>query len=187
MLKRRQKAVPKKLKKKLDKLRPKATVFLPDMLAEVKAVAWRGATDDEIASTFGVSRSLFQKWKSFYPDFRQAIETGRTHADAEVVQALFQEAIGYEYEEQIAAGRAGTIKKVKRYARPNGDLIKFWLKNRQKEHWGDRLSLDAGNKGDDTTKPLGDNSKTNAELIAAIVGRIKPKSDDEYKPPVKRD
>lgn len=154
------------------------SVFLPGMLPQVRAIAWRGATDTEIAQTFGVSPTLLEKWKLQYPSFRDAIENGRTHADSMVVESLFKECVGYDYHEQMVAGRNATIKEIRRRARPNGDLIKFWLTNRQREYWSSRTSLDGGSSGDRSnggTKPI----ESRVDLINSILNLVQPKPDPE--------
>lgn len=153
-------------------------IFLPDMLPQVKAIAWRGLTDDEIAHTFGVDPELLAKWKSTYPSFREAIENGRTHADCQVVESLFKECVGYEYTEEVAAGKNGTIKSLRKRARPNGDLIKFWLKNRQREFWSERTSIDGGSSGErgGGVKPI--EMRSRSDIIDSILKLVQPKPDD---------
>lgn len=156
----------------------KATsLFLPDHLAQVRAIAWRGATDDEIAETFGIDPILIEKWKFNYPSFREAIENGRTHADAQVIESLFKECIGYDYEED-GLTRTGSIKRLKRRARPNGELIKFWLTNRQKDYWSSRQSIDGGSSNTRGGGTLPVKTETRTDIISAILDLVKPKNDN---------
>lgn len=151
-------------------------LFLPDYLPQVRAIAWRGATDDEIADTFGVDPGLLEKWKLNYPSFREAIENGRTHADAQVVESLFKECIGYDYEED-GLTRTGSIKRLKRRARPSADLIKFWLTNRQKEWWSQRQSVDGGSSNVRGGGVVPVKTETRADIISNILSLVKPKED----------
>lgn len=151
-------------------------VFLPDLLPQVRAIAWRGATDTEIAETFGISPVLIEKWKLTYPSFREAIEQGRTHADAQIVESMYKECIGYEYEED-ALTRTGSIKRLKKRARPNGDLIKFWLTNRQKDYWSARQSIDGGSSNTRGGGVLPVKTETRADIISNILSLVKPKED----------
>jgi hypothetical protein len=161
------------------KRRSLTSVFLPDMLSQVKQVAWLGLTDDEIAKQYGIDPDVFAGWKAHYPEFRATLEAARGVADSKVIQSLYKECIGYHFKEEVVAGRTGAVKEVKRFARPNGELIKFYLKNRQKERWAERHSIDGGSKADGSPIPLGGEKKeTNAELIASIVKLVAPKPDN---------
>lgn len=159
-----------------------SVVFLPDCLAQVKAIAWRGLSDDEIAEMFGVDKELFQIWKKTYPSFRTAIEEGRTHADSKVVEALYKRATGYDYEDQVV-GRSG-VRTLRRHAIPDVDAAKFWLKNRQKAHWSDRHSLDGGGRSGGGTNPI-EIQDTKTDLIRDILKLVQPKPDGETKPDLK--
>lgn len=153
------------------------TLFLPDHLAQVRAIAWRGATDEEIADTFGIDVGLIEKWKLTYPSFREAIENGRTHADAQVVESLFKECIGYDYEED-ALTRTGRVRSLKRRARPNGELIKFWLTNRQKDYWSSRQSIDGGSSNTRGGGVLPVKTETRSDIISSILALVSPKNDN---------
>ena len=58
-----------------------------------------GQTDSEIAEHFGVAPSTICAWKKKFPEFRKALKDGHQCPDRQVEQALFDRAIGYEYEE----------------------------------------------------------------------------------------
>lgn len=150
-----------------------STVFLPGCLAQVKAIAWRGFSDDEIAETFGCDKELFQNWKRAYPSFRKAIEEGRTHPDAKVVESLYKRATGYNYTDEVST-RNGTVT-LKRHAIPDVGAIEFWLTNRQAEYWSKRNSIDGGGKRGGGTKPV--EVEHRSDLIAEILALVEPKSD----------
>lgn len=157
-----------------------STIFLPDHLAQVKAIAWRGLSDDEIAANFGVDKDLFQKWKKHYPSFREAITKGRTHADMKVVESLYKRATGYDYTEE-GLTRDGDVVTLKRHAIPDIPGIKYWLNNRDKENWSERHSIDGGGTRGGGTKPVGVEVKSKADLIMSILDKIEPQNDNEKK------
>src|SRR6185437_1418583 len=61
----------------------------------VRKFALLGATNDKIAELIGVSHSTFEEWLVLYPELAFALNRGREHADAEVVDALFKRARGW--------------------------------------------------------------------------------------------
>ncbi len=159
-----------------------ATVFLPDFPEQVKAIAMRGVSDDEMAQQFGISEKLMQDWKRFYPDFAKAIDDGRTHADVRVVQALFHRAIGYSHPEVKLAQFEGEFtdeRIVDKHYPPDFGAIKYWLNNRQREHWKDRTEHAVGGSKDMPDIGVGVKDETKAELVSSILALITPQDDDE--------
>lgn len=172
---RRRIRVPKGVEE--SEVRDVGTIFLPDHLAQVKAVAWRGLSDDEIATTFGVDKDLFQKWKRTYPSFKQAIDSGRRYPSMDVERALYERATGYNYEEETVAGRTGRIVSIKRHAPPDVPAIKYWLGNRAKEEW--RATPGEGDDRGKLPAPGAPERKSRSDLISSIMNRILPQSDNE--------
>lgn len=155
-------------------------IFLPDHEQQVRMIAMRGATDDEIADTFGVSREMFQRWRKTYPSFEKAIDQGRSKVDADMVYALYRNGTGFTYEEETTAGKDGHVVKIKRYARPDTSAIKYWLENRQPENWATTTRLTGAKKGETNPNPLA--VETRNDIIASIVALIAPKPDGQTKP-----
>jgi hypothetical protein len=137
----------------------------------------RGLSDDEMADIFGLSPKLLKNWKRQYPDFKKAIEHGRTLADARVVRALFEKAIGYSHPNEHvhfdAEGVVSTYENIKHYP-PDTGAIKMWLTNRQKEHWADRSEQRHG-LADNALPGIRDESKK--ELMASILALVSAKPD----------
>lgn len=64
------------------------------MIQEAARMALQGATALEICNELGIERSTFYAWKHARPDFSDAIDRGRAHADTRVVESLYQRALG---------------------------------------------------------------------------------------------
>jgi hypothetical protein len=75
-----------------------------------------GATDAEVAAFLGIGLRTVADWKIAHTDFAEAMSTGKDKADAKVVGALYKNATGGNVTAQI-----------------------FWLKNRRKEDWRDKV------------------------------------------------
>lgn len=153
-------------------------LFLPDYEREIKAIAMRGLSDREIAGVFGISYALFKKWKKNYPSFKEAIEKGRTNADAEVVAALFKRATGnftVPTTEIIKYKDSYETLDLEKHYPPDVDAIKYWLNNRAREHWQQRSAVEASGPGG---KPI-EVTATRNDLIDAIVQLVDPKPDGE--------
>lgn len=162
--------------------RPTA-IFLPDHLQQVRMIAMKGATDDEIAETFGLSVGAITRWRKLYPSFAKALEAGRLKCDQDVVVSLFKQTQGYTYtEEQAVGGKNPEVLSVKKYARPDTSAIQYWLNNRQPELWRSARTTHVAGGARDTDVPLGVKVETRNELIDAIVGMITSKPDGNAKP-----
>src|SRR4051794_20120194 len=62
----------------------------------------KDATDKEMADFFGVAESTLNLWKAEKPEFSESLKSGKSSADAEVTDALFQRARGFRWTEQQA-------------------------------------------------------------------------------------
>jgi len=160
--------------------RVKPILFLPDYPDQVMAIAMQGLTDDEMAALFGISGDLLQSWKEYYPSFSEAIEKGRTLADGQVLQALYKNAVGYEYEtDEIVKTRSGAhVLTVRKKYLPETAAQKFWLENRQPENWGRKAHLTLGSKPGQPMA-LAVKAETKMEIINSILGMISPQPDPD--------
>ena len=68
-----------------------------------------GATDKELADFFDVVEDTINKWKKRYENFSVSIKRGKTIADSNVADKLYQRALGYSHpdvELKVQIGRA---------------------------------------------------------------------------------
>ena len=131
-----------------------------------------------MADMFDIHPRQISLWKKQYPTFRDAIEEGYTDADAAVLSAVYQSAIGYTHDEEKlfmwdgAVIRADTVKHYK----PDMNAAKLWLTNRQRKHWADRRETEVSGKADGV--PIGLRDETKLEVMSSILALIQPKDDD---------
>lgn len=108
----------------------------------VRKWARQGLTDEEICQKMGISHDTIYKYKKRYPEFAEALKESKKVADAKVEQALYKNATGFNYTEQVLAAN-GEIKEVERFAKPQTSAQKVWLKNRQPDIWEDKQKIEA--------------------------------------------
>ncbi|HOD08045.1 MAG TPA: transposase [Myxococcota bacterium] len=114
-----------------------------DRLETIRAWKRQGLTDKEIAANLGISRKALIDYKKLHSDLRDALKTGKSDADAQVVNALFRSACGYEYEEvetTVTKSKDGSepiprIRKIKKHVLPNVTAQIFYLCNRIGKDW----------------------------------------------------
>lgn len=122
---------------------------IKDSLATISTMVELGRTDKEIAEAIGVGYSTYRRYKSNDPEVKAIISEGKEKKNQEVEKALFDNATGYHYyeevvtkvknevviEDKIVVKEDVKISKVKKYAKPLLDAQKYWLENKDKMHW----------------------------------------------------
>lgn len=140
-----QKGKPKKKAKRLPVGRP--SVY--DAIYEEKAynLALLGATEIEIAKIFGITKTTLTRWKREHGELSASINRGRDAADANVANRLYQRAMGFEHDDEeikvvsLGNGEGSQIERVKvrKVYPPDTAAAIFWLKNRQRGKWRDKV------------------------------------------------
>ncbi len=105
-----------------------------------------GATDKDLAEFFEVDEATINRWKE-KEIFCESIKRGKDIADANVADRLYQRAMGYEHNDvelkvvSLGAKMGSKVQEipVRKYYPPETIAAIFWLKNRQKAKWRDKI------------------------------------------------
>lgn len=141
-----------------DVVKPHQSKWREDYIRQVFFMSLLGATDVQIAQTFGVGVSTLEGWKRTKPEFLESMKKGKIQADAKVVHSLYLAAIGYSHPDQVVLsnkikkfdekGRVISeytepliVKTIKSYP-PNVNAAIKWLQARQPDVWGKKLKLE---------------------------------------------
>ena len=125
------------------------------------SLALKGATDQELAEAFGVSKRTILRWKNEHPSFAEAYQRGKDVADAKVKKALYQRAIGYEVIEKESTvdvdpktgeSKPVRVKTITKQIAPDTMAIMYWLNNRSKGEFAQRQEVTLG--GEVKTSPM---------------------------------
>ena len=111
-----------------------------DKLILLEGWARSGLTDEQIAKNIGINRTTLYDWKKKEVNIADALKKGKEVIDFEVENALLKRALGYEYEEETYENGILT-KKVKKQVAPDTTAQIFWLKNRKKEQWREKVEV----------------------------------------------
>lgn len=100
-----------------------------------------GATDEQLADFFEVCEDTIYEWKGVYPKFSEALKKGKIQADAEVAEALYHRAKGYEHSEDKIFCADGVVTRVEitKHYPPDTAAAFIWLKNRA--GWKDKQQV----------------------------------------------
>jgi hypothetical protein len=125
------------------------TTYRPENARVAKSMCALGATDPDLAEHFGVTLRCIDMWKVKYADFSEAIKAGKSPPDDRVERALYQKAIGYEYDavKIFMAGGQPVIVPYREKCPPDTTAAIFWLKNRRPDQWRDVHRLEHGRPG----------------------------------------
>lgn len=120
--------------------------FKPEFVEQSQKLCKLGATDIEIADFFAVDVRTLYRWKGDYPEFCQALKSGKAEADERVERSLFARATGYEHEDtdiRVIEGKIVQTTIRKQYP-PDTTAGIFWLKNRRPAEWRDKQEIEHG-------------------------------------------
>jgi len=84
------------LKKGKAKPGPKSSCT-EEVIQEAYRLCLLGSTNEQMAEWFGKDKTTIDHWYATQPEFRQAVDQGRKHADGKVAEALYKTALGYEH------------------------------------------------------------------------------------------
>ena len=142
-----------------------------DKLILLEGWAREGLTDEQIAKNIGINRTTLYDWKKKEVNIADALKKGKEVIDFEVENALLKRALGYEYEEETYENGILT-KKVKKQVPPDTTAQIFWLKNRKKEQWREKVEVV---KTDEDLQ----NINKNISNIANLLNNPKPNRSEE--------
>lgn len=103
-----------------------------------------GATDEQLADFFEVAVSTIYEWTNQHEQFSEARKKGKDVADAQVAEALFHRALGYEHDAvKIMSYEGDSWEHAYRKRYPPDTAAAFiWLKNRQPHRWRDKQDIE---------------------------------------------
>lgn len=129
--------------------------YKPEYAEQARKLCLLGATDADMADFFDVDERTINNWKEEFPEFFQSIKKGKLLADANVADRLYQRAMGYEAPDVDIRVVDGEIVEtpMTKYYPPDTPAAIFWLKNRQKDKWRDKMETDVTSKGEAVVMP----------------------------------
>jgi hypothetical protein len=85
--------------------------------------------DNEISNLFDINTRTLRRWKKKYPEFKEAYVKGGIEATANVVESLYDKAVGYDHDEEILSNSGKLVEMTKHYPK-DFKSIQYFLKNR---------------------------------------------------------
>lgn len=147
-------AVKKKSAKKNVGGRP--TSYRKEYNDQVRKLCLLGYTDRQLSDFLGIRESTLNNWKKSKEGFLESLRAGKDSADANVVDSLYQRAMGYEHDEDKilqVKGKALIVPTTKHYP-PDTAAAKLWLTNRQPDSWREKQDFEITGKGGTPLVPI---------------------------------
>ena len=104
-----------------------------------------GFTDANLCFYFGIEEQTLSNWKRKHRDLLGAVRAGKEIADANVAESFYKRAKGYNYIEvtiEEVDGNETKTKTVSKHLPPDAGAALNWLKNRQKDLWRDKQTIE---------------------------------------------
>lgn len=111
-------------------------------LLRLQGWARDGLTDEQIATNIGINVATLYDWKNKHAEISEALKEGKDAVDRQVENALLKSALGYKYDEvtkELRDDELVVTKVVHKEVQPNTTAQIFWLKNRKRAEWRDRV------------------------------------------------
>lgn len=126
------------------------TSYKPEYCEQAEKLCKLGATDKELADFFEVCEDTIHEWKKVHSEFSESLKKGKTLADANVADRLYQRAMGYQHDAvkivaNATTGQQHIVPYVENYP-PDTVACIFWLKNRQRDKWRDKQEIEGYGK-----------------------------------------
>ena len=101
---------------------------------------WRqaGCTIEEITQKMGVDKRTFRSWRRKCPALEEALILSKEIANVQVINSLYQRAIGIEYDEitrELVEGEMRVTKIVTKFIPPDVKACLAFLYNRDSQNW----------------------------------------------------
>src|SRR6516165_675532 len=113
--------------------------FMASYAGIARKACERGMTDQEVADLLGVNPSTLYRWRAQYRQFSRAFRLGKELANNRVERALYERAIGYDYEveKQIMTRHGPQMLRWREHLPPDVTAALAYLKNRRPDRWRD--------------------------------------------------
>ena len=128
-----------------------------DKLILLEGWARDGLTEEQIAKNIGISRQSLWKWKEKEVDILNALKKGKEVVDIEVENALLKRALGYTVTlKEQKVDKDGCVHDLVKDVHVPGDTTAqiFWLKNRRKQQWRDKVDVETNGEELNKVKEL---------------------------------
>ncbi len=141
-----------------------------DNLIKLEGWARDGLTEEQIAKNIGIDKTTLYRWKIKESNICNALKKGKEVVDFEVENALLKRALGYTITiNEQKVDKDGCVHDTKRDVHIPGDVVAqiFWLKNRKKEQWREKV--------EPTTNP------NELSKVQELLNKIKEESKNDIK------
>ncbi|MBR0798950.1 hypothetical protein JQ615_26530 [Bradyrhizobium jicamae] len=185
--------------------RGRPSSFKPEYTRQVEKLCKLGTTDRDLCLFFNVSHQTVENWKKTHPEFFLALMKGKQEADANVTEAMYKNATGYDYYEEQAVklretsyadGKVSKVReyvqrvKLKRHQPADTTAQIFWSKNRRPDLWRDVKKIDSEPElvkqtysGDEVLAKLRERGFVELEGEYTLVGEQDKSNPAEAPPP----
>ena len=137
---------PHNIKSAQKKATGRPLIFKPEFVEQVYRLCLlnKDITEAEMADFFFVDTNTIALWKSQYKEFMDAVTEGKQNADLQVVNGMFQNALGFykKVEKPVSTVSGVEIVEYMQYYPPNLAAQKFILNSRHSKLWTEKTAIE---------------------------------------------
>ncbi len=100
-----------------------------------------GYDDAQLAKSFEIDVTTLYRWKEKHTEFRHAITNAKDIADGKIAASLYQKATGYMLKDTTVGPNGRSTETIRQHPPDTAAMI-FWLKNRQRGKWRDKVETE---------------------------------------------
>lgn len=119
----------------------------PDKLILLEGWARDGLTNEQIANNIGINVKTLYDWKNKESNISNSLKRGKEVVDFEVENALLKKALGYTitlHKQKVTKDGDVVDIEEEMHVPPDTTAQIFWLKNRKKQDWRDKVEVEKG-------------------------------------------
>jgi ribosomal protein L44E len=136
-------------------------------------------TDLEIAAALKIGERTYYRWRTKYRQFRQAVNEGKEKPNREVEASLRQLCLPHKLRRVVAVPaptdedpkRTKIIRVEEQDVDPNPRSVEFFLKNRRRDKWAERIGISVDREPMENWKDDADSEKAIMEYINGRDGK----------------
>jgi len=134
--------------------------YQPIFAQQAYSLSLLGKKNKELADFFDVTMGTLNKWCELHSDFHAAMRDGHDLADSRVAKALYDRAVGMEFDKEVTVIDKATMQPItyttKEVILPDVAAAKTWLQSRQSEKWRESKQLEVTTEKKKTINDLFD-------------------------------
>lgn len=150
-------------------------IYDPDIHPEwAKGFFMLGWTWKRVSEAMRIPEKTLKDWAGTYSEFSDAVNFGRSGSDVDVVESLYNRAIGYAHKEEKIFCHQGHVTRVetRKYYAPDVRAQEIYLSRRRPEVWRESKNVDVTDRTLRREVPANFEIEIEADFEEVVAGQL---------------